>query len=326
MKKIILIIAVYACTAFGQFGANNPMFVDYGDSIKPANENAQFIFPSALIYNLDTTNIIPDGVTVKLEGNTIRVINIDGADSSYLSTHYGLTNPAIKVINYGVVSSAGAAIDISNRKGAGAPFVIHNYSEETQNIAALDNTAISQGAILKLNNAHNDFYGLAGIYGTKDFITAYKENSLRYVFRLDSSGYMGIGVYDRPSTNILLTMKNYKGSATHFIYCLDSLGTGAPFYVTAGGTISGGGSLTMTNYISSGNGYRTGATTVIDANRNLTNIRNITPETDNTYYVGKNDDDTPLSFKGIILKDTANGRYYRIEITNGSIVATDLTD
>jgi|GEM_PF-3343150 len=70
MKKIILIIALYAVTTFGQFGSNNPMFVDYGDSIKPSNQNAQFIFPTALIYNLDTANIVPDNITLEISGNS----------------------------------------------------------------------------------------------------------------------------------------------------------------------------------------------------------------------------------------------------------------
>jgi len=52
----------------------------------------------------------------------------------------------------------------------------------------------------------------------------------------------------------------------------------------------------------------------------------IFPHTDNKYYLGKNDDDSPYSWKGVILKDTTNGKYYRIEIINGSITATDLTD
>ena len=53
---------------------------------------------------------------------------------------------------------------------------------------------------------------------------------------------------------------------------------------------------------------------------------NIYPHTDDTYYLGKNDDDTPFAWKGVILKDTTNGKYYRIEIINGSVTATDLTD
>ena len=50
------------------------------------------------------------------------------------------------------------------------------------------------------------------------------------------------------------------------------------------------------------------------------------PGTDNTYYLGKNDDDTPAAWKGVILKDTTNGKYYRVEIINGVVTATDLTD
>jgi hypothetical protein len=53
---------------------------------------------------------------------------------------------------------------------------------------------------------------------------------------------------------------------------------------------------------------------------------NFYPGTDNTYYLGKNDDDSPLAWKGIIMKDTTNGKYYRAEVINGVLTATDLTD
>lgn len=52
----------------------------------------------------------------------------------------------------------------------------------------------------------------------------------------------------------------------------------------------------------------------------------VRPITNNTYYLGKNDDDTPFAWKGVILRDTANTKYYRIEVTNGTVTATDLTD
>lgn len=63
----------------------------------------------------------------------------------------------------------------------------------------------------------------------------------------------------------------------------------------------------------------------IDMN-GLTCTQNVQPLTDDTYYLGKNDDDTPSAYKGVILKDTTNGKYYRIEVINGIITATDLTD
>lgn len=53
---------------------------------------------------------------------------------------------------------------------------------------------------------------------------------------------------------------------------------------------------------------------------------NIYPHTNNAYYIGKNDDDAPAAWKGIILKDTTNGKYYRIEVISGVVTATDLTD
>lgn len=54
------------------------------------------------------------------------------------------------------------------------------------------------------------------------------------------------------------------------------------------------------------------------------NTKNIYPRTDNTYYLGKNSASTPFAWKGVILKDTTNGNYYRIEVTAGVIVATAL--
>jgi hypothetical protein len=55
-------------------------------------------------------------------------------------------------------------------------------------------------------------------------------------------------------------------------------------------------------------------------------VKNLIPWTDNTYYVGKNDDDDPAAFKGVILKDQTDGKYYRIELNSGSISIVDLTD
>ncbi len=48
------------------------------------------------------------------------------------------------------------------------------------------------------------------------------------------------------------------------------------------------------------------------------------PRADDRYYLGRNDQTSPVAWKGLILKDTANGKYYRIEVRNGSVVATDL--
>lgn len=52
----------------------------------------------------------------------------------------------------------------------------------------------------------------------------------------------------------------------------------------------------------------------------------VRPATDNTYYLGKNDDDSPQAWKGVILKDQTDGKYYRIELNSGVVTVVDLTD
>lgn len=57
------------------------------------------------------------------------------------------------------------------------------------------------------------------------------------------------------------------------------------------------------------------------------NTQDVHPVTDNTYYLGKNDDDTPKAYKGIILKDQAGtGKYYRLEVYNDALRIVDLAD
>jgi len=54
---------------------------------------------------------------------------------------------------------------------------------------------------------------------------------------------------------------------------------------------------------------------------------NIEPITDDTYYLGRNDDDSPKAWKGIVLKDQAGtGKYYRIEVSGDALQIVDLTD
>jgi hypothetical protein len=47
---------------------------------------------------------------------------------------------------------------------------------------------------------------------------------------------------------------------------------------------------------------------------------------DNTICFGKNNDDSPAAWKNVILKDTANGKYFRIEAMRSVVTATDPTD
>ena len=98
--------------------------------------------------------------------------------------------------------------------------------------------------------------------------------------------------------------------------------TGRPgdLYLNAGSVID------PTNDADGGNVMITPGTSTAGSAGSIFVSGNILPLTDDTYYLGRNNDDTPLAFKGLILKDTTNGKYYRIEVTSGSVVATDLTD
>jgi hypothetical protein len=52
---------------------------------------------------------------------------------------------------------------------------------------------------------------------------------------------------------------------------------------------------------------------------------NIEPIANDTYYIGKNSTTSDQkAYKGVILKDTANTKSYRLEITNGAVVATEI--
>ena len=69
-----------------------------------------------------------------------------------------------------------------------------------------------------------------------------------------------------------------------------------------------------------------GATTAVRVKNLLEVTGDVRPNTDDTYYLGLNDDDSPQAWKGVILADTTDGKYYRIEVINGVVTATDLTD
>jgi hypothetical protein len=52
-------------------------------------------------------------------------------------------------------------------------------------------------------------------------------------------------------------------------------------------------------------------------------VPDLVPATDDTYYLGENS--SPFkAFKGLVLKDTSDGKHYRIQVTNGSVQAVAL--
>lgn len=108
---------------------------------------------------------------------------------------------------------------------------------------------------------------------------------------------------------------NLYNAATYFRLSYNADGATGALNIIQGGKVGVG--VTSSSYM-----FEVGGTTKVTE---LTS-GNIYPITDNTYYVGKNDDDTPLAWKGVILKDTTDGKYYRIEVISGTVTATDLTD
>lgn len=57
----------------------------------------------------------------------------------------------------------------------------------------------------------------------------------------------------------------------------------------------------------------------------MTLTGNFYPGTDDTYYLGKNSITGPLAWKGVILKDTTDGNYYRVESISGVLTPTLIT-
>jgi hypothetical protein len=51
---------------------------------------------------------------------------------------------------------------------------------------------------------------------------------------------------------------------------------------------------------------------------------NAQPDTDDTYYLGRNSATSPKAWKGLILKDQSNGNYYRITSNAGALTLTAL--
>ena len=52
-------------------------------------------------------------------------------------------------------------------------------------------------------------------------------------------------------------------------------------------------------------------------------VPDLVPASDDTYYLGENS--SPFkAFKGLVLKDTSDGKHYRIQVANGSLQAVAL--
>jgi len=163
-------------------------------------------------------------------------------------------------------------------------------------------------------------YAMFGFYGFEFICKNIKDSKFFY----DASNYLGLKVYadgeavfDVTGTDPEFTFKD-KVTIENKLYIKDKIcftQTDENEYIDS--LVDGELDLEATTSVN----LRVNSAEIVQVT--ATDLR---PATDDTYYLGKNDDDTPFAWKGVILKDTSNGKYYRIEVTNGSIVATDLTD
>ena len=152
----------------------------------------------------------------------------------------------------------------------------------------------------------------------------------------------GTNLYSSTSVNVL-NMYNTDNSnrVTHQFYTNANDAAFLMYNSSGTGTIRLIGGSSIHSYINSGNnlnigtssdlGYTLGVSGTFYASGSGTFgggliSESIYPETDNTFYLGKNDDDTPFAWKGLVLKDQTDGKYYRVELNSGTVSIVDLTD
>ena len=196
------------------------------------------------------------------------------------------------------------------------------YSSLTNNVGGNYNTAI--GSSTMTSNVSGNMNVAIGMAALTSSTGNYNTSVGFQSFTTLSSGANNTGLGFRAGNS------NSTGGNNVFVgyNCgYSNLGSGSVFMgYQAGYNETGSNKL----YIENSNSatpliYGDFASDYISINGQL-NTQNVYPITNDTYYLGKNDDDTPSAYKGLILKDTTNGNYYRIEIINGVITATDLTD
>lgn len=156
---------------------------------------------------------------------------------------------------------------------------------------------------------------------TKDALTdvGKMDNYLLALTRIDATNDKGVGIAFAATTDDYLS--NNIGSSIIYKRIGNNLRGELQFYTKTSTT--DGAAPTQKMVIDADGNVGIGT---ISPNSKLDVDGSIYPHTDDTYYLGKNDDDTPYAWKGLILKDTTNSKYYRIEVINGVITATDLTD
>jgi hypothetical protein len=214
-------------------------------------------------------------------------------------------------------------------------------SATTTDISLSSNVYYSSGFVSTDTTKYGSYFSLYKPSALTDVLFAINRSSLSSVptlsrlFTMLANGNIGI-LTSTPKTHLTILNGTYLHSSTtdsyfsrNWYYDGAHVNSNPSYYgvfVKLNNTSSETGDLF--SIIQASKSATPSLTTLFNmkANGDLDIRGNILPAVDDTYYIGKNDDDSPFAYKGIILKDTTNGKYYRIEIINGTITATDLTD
>jgi len=263
-------------------------------------------------------------------------LHITGGTSALFSTYKGANSDGNNIfIGGGGQSSVGAVGE--TYKGGQNTFIGINAG--ISNTTGYDNTFSGMNAgLINTTGYYNTFSGMyagysntTGYYNTFSGVNAGRFNTTGYynTFSGVNAGYSNTtgsnnGVLGYAALyDLNITAGDGSGANTAVGY-----NTGRGIVTGVNNTILGAGVTGLASALSNNIILANGAGTINAQhdNTNWTLTGNIYPGADNTYYLGKNDDDTPLAYKGVILKDTTDGKYYRIEVISGVVTATDLTD
>ena len=166
-------------------------------------------------------------------------------------------------------------------------------------------------------------YFVAYDEGDDDFMTFTCSGGVGYLYTggaapsylsLQGNGHAGVRCFVSATSGLTPALQIYGFRAADALRSM-SIAVGA--YAADTASFDGVSNYLFDGLVNAVGGFQAGA---------VSNMQNIYPITDDTYYLGKNDDDSPFAWKGLILKDTTDGKYYRIECINGVVTATDLTD
>lgn len=223
------------------------------------------------------------------------IAQIDNASTIYFYVnnslgYFGSDNSAMKTsYTTGPLSAGGIGSEMITQHISGNGSYTGSYEGVWTVKATNSATVASIRALVTADSSHTVTDVAWDFYN-------YKGSALTRAMQLYSNGKLGVGVFD---SNI--------AAYGHFLGTTEQLRLGYDTSNYLALTVDSGGVATVAP---------TGAVMKLTGN--------FYPTTDDTYYLGKNSSSTPFAWKGVILKDTTDGNYYRIEVISGVVTATML--